>query len=39
MEAIWFTQLGYCSTISYGQTTIMPNYLFNTAIQDGIDYA
>ena len=35
---IWFTQFGYCLTISYYRTAKMPSYLFNTAIQDGINY-
>ena len=35
---IWFTQFGYCLTISYCRTTKTLSYLFDTAIQDGIKY-
>ena len=35
-EEIWF---GYCLTMSHGITAKTPSCLFDTAIQDGIDYA
>ena len=38
-EEIWFTQSGYCLTMSHGLKAKTPSCLFDTAIQDGIDYA
>ena len=38
IEEIRFTQFGYCLTISYGRMAKTPSYLYDTTIQDGIDY-
>ena len=38
MEEICFAQLEYCLIILCSQTATTPSYLFNTTIQDGIDY-
>ena len=38
MEEIWFTQFEYNLTISYSRMAKMPSYLFDTTIQDGVEY-